>query len=159
MAKGAVQSTGLAIRWRLTAWITAAFIVTIVVIFLALRLALGQILYRDVGADLSAEFNSAQAAIVFGNLNLSQFPFPVVVRDPNGNVTASNELADPRVMALSDNDIVSIVGEHRSADADLTIKGENFRVRSGRVSYRGQASIVQVGRSTQAIDDVLRTLT
>jgi two-component system, OmpR family, sensor kinase len=154
-----VQSTGLAIRWRLTAWITAAFIATIVVIFIALRLALGQILYRDVNADLPTEFNSAQAAVVFGNLNLSQFPFPVVVRDPNGGVTASNEQADPRVMALSDNDIVSIVVENRSTDADLTIKGESFRVRSGRVSYRGQVSIVQVGRSTQAIDDVLRTLT
>lgn len=75
MANGA-QSTGLAIRWRLTAWITAAFIVTIVVIFIALRLALGQILYRDVNADLPTEFNSAQAAVVFGDLNLSQFPYP-----------------------------------------------------------------------------------
>ena len=49
--------------------------------------------------------------------------------------------------------------ENKSTDSDLTIKGEDFRVRSGRVSYGGQVAIIQVGRSTQAIDDVVRALT
>jgi heavy metal sensor kinase len=166
MTSAASQPAGLAIRWRLTIWITAAFILTIVLIFIALRLALGQILYDDVNSDLPAEFNDFYAQLgVAGATEPSAlasvaatFPFPIAVRDANGALLAQNDEADPRAMSLSDNDVVKITVEHQILDADESIKGEAFRVRSGRIRIADTVLIVQVGRSTQAIDDVMRAL-
>ncbi len=167
MATGARRSTGLSIRWRLTAWITGAFIVTIVVIFIALRLVLGQILYNDVDSNLPKQLSNVQAEIsVRAGRDASLLPgvaqgfsFPVVIRGVNGEVLAQNGEADARAMAVSERDIASIVVENGSVDSDQTIRGEDFRVRSGRVSIAlDTVYIVQVGRSTQAINDVLRTL-
>ncbi len=167
MATGARRSTGLSIRWRLTAWITVAFIVTIVAIFIALRLVLGQILYNDVDSDLPNQLNNVQAEIAVragADQSLLQgvaegFPFPVVIRGVNGEVLAQNREADAAAMAVSDRDVASIVLENGSVDSDLTIRGEDFRVRSARASIAlDTVYIVQVGRSTQAVTDVLRTL-
>ena len=167
MATGARRSTGLSIRWRLTAWITGAFIVTIVAIFIALRLVLGQILYNDVDSDLPNQLSNVQAEIAVragADQSLLQgvaegFPFPVVIRGVNGEVLAQNRQADAAAMAVSDRDVASIVFENGSVDSDQTIRGEDFRVRSARASIAlDTVYIVQVGRSTQAVNDVLRTL-
>lgn len=166
MTTAASHPAGLAIRWRLTIWITAAFILAIVVIFVALRVALAQILYSDVSSDLPTEFNDLYAQMgVQGATQQSSlasvvgtFPFPIVVRDANGALIAQNDEADPRAMSLSDNDVVSVTVENRTLDSNETIKGEAFRVRSGRVRIGDKLLIIQVGRSTQSIDDVMRTL-
>jgi two-component system OmpR family sensor kinase len=167
VATGSRRSTGLSIRWRLTAWITGAFIVTILAIFIALRLVLGQILYGDVDSDLSKQLSNVQAEIgvragrdpsLLSDV-INGFPFPVAIRNVNGDVLKQNGEADARAMAVSDRDIAGIVVENGSVDSDQTIRGEDFRVRSGRASIAlDTVYIVQVGRSTQAIKDVLRTL-
>ena len=164
MAKA--RSAGLSIRWRLTGWITGAFIITILSIFVALRLVLGQILYNDVNADLPKQLSDVKGAMVLGVGAQKEFgtifdtiPYPVIARDTNGAVVEKNIEADERAMALDERQIASILVGNSTIDSDLTIRGENFRIRSGRASL-GPDSIyvVQIGRSTQAIDDVLRTL-
>ena len=161
------RRTGLSIRWRLTAWITGAFIVTILAIFVALRVVLGQILYDDVNSDLPKQLADVQGQIVFRASTdqqvleniLNARPYPAVIRDTNGKVVAQNDEADERAMTISDRDVAGIIVENSPIDSDLTIRGEDFRVRSGRANI-GSSTIyvVQVGRSTQAINDVLRTL-
>jgi two-component system, OmpR family, sensor kinase len=163
----AARSGGLSIRWRLTAWITAAFIITIVVIFIALRLVLGQVLYDDVRSDLPKQFGDLQGQLVLRSVTdptevqaiVDRFPFPAAVRSTDGTVIAANAEADSAQMSLSETDIVGIVVENESLDHDQTLHGENFRVRSGRANVNADTIfIAQVGRSTQAIDDVVHTL-
>ena len=97
------RRTGLSIRWRLTAWITGAFIVTILAIFVALRLVLGQILYDDVNSDLPKQLADVQGQIVFRASTdqqvleniLNARPYPAIIRDTNGKVVAQNDEADP----------------------------------------------------------------
>jgi two-component system, OmpR family, sensor kinase len=166
MRSAASRPSGLAIRWRLTIWITAAFILTIVTIFIVLRLALGQILYRNVNSDLSDGFNHVQGSMVLNGAldapalasTIQPFPFPVVVRGPDGTLLQANEAADAQAMALSQDVVLQITVEQRTLDKSETIKGEAFRVRSERLQIAGTVRIVQLGRSTQSIDDVMSAL-
>jgi heavy metal sensor kinase len=166
MPSAASRPTGLAIRWRLTIWITAAFILTIVAIFIVLTVVLGQVLYRDVNSDLSDNFNHVQGAMLLGAsvespalvTTLQPFPFPVVVRAPDGALLAANDAADAQAMALSQDEILGIIVEQGIVDKSETVKGEAFRVRSERVQVAGTVRIVEIGRSTQSIDDVMNAL-
>ena len=166
MPSDSLRPTGLAIRWRLTIWITAAFILTIVAIFIVLTVALGQILYRDVNSDLSDNFNHVQGGMLLNGAvdapalvtTLQPFPFPVVVRGTDGTLVVANDAADARAMALSQDEIVAVVVEQGVVEKSDGIRGEAFRVRSERVQVGGTVRIVEVGRSTQSIDDVMNAL-
>jgi signal transduction histidine kinase len=160
------RAPGLAIRWRLTIWITLAFIVTMVAIFIALRLVLSQVLYRDVNSDLAANLRQVEAGIGIdqggtglGNLEAvaTRYSFPIVFRDPNGSALFAN--AD-RGTTLGDSDVVGITVEGRSVDSSDELHGEAFRVRSTRFKQpaTGTVLIIQVGRSTQSIDDTIHVL-
>jgi heavy metal sensor kinase len=151
----------LAIRWRLTAWITLAFILALALIFISLRIALGQILYQDVNSDLSANFEKVNGELLVNSTRLQEvadsFPFPVVIRDANGGALAVNGTANDSQMALSETDVVQVTVEEATINGDEEVRGENFRVRSARVSLPdGTTYIVQVGRSIQLAQDVTR---
>jgi heavy metal sensor kinase len=154
----------LAIRWRLTAWITVAFILTLAAILVSLRLALGQILYSDVDSDLRANLDQVNGAMVIGGAAdtsrlqglADSFPFPVVIRDAGGLALAINGSANDSQMALTEVEVVRVTVENRLLDEDEEVRGEAFRVRSGRVQIGVTPYIVQVGRSTQSISDVTR---
>lgn len=166
MPSAASRPTGLAIRWRLTIWITAAFILTIVAIFIVLRLALSQILYREVNSELSDGFNHVRGSMVLNATvdppalatTIQPFPFPVVVRAPDGTLLQANEAADAQAMVLSQDEILKILVEQGTVEKSETVKGEAFRVRSERVQVGGTVRIVEVGRSTQSSDDVMNAL-
>lgn len=154
----------LAIRWRLTAWITVAFVLTLAAILVSLRLALGQILYSDVDSDLKVNFDHVNGAMVTsGAADASRlrgladgFPFPVVIRDAAGTALAVNGSANDSQMALTEDEVVGATVENRILYQDEEVRGEKFRVHSERVQIGGTPYIVQVGRSTQSIEDVTR---
>lgn len=154
----------LAIRWRLTAWITVAFVLTLAAILVSLRLALGQILYSDVDSDLKVNFDHVNGAMVAGSASdtsrlqglADSFPFPVVIRDAGGLALAINGSANDSQMALTEDEVVRVTVENRLLDRDEEVRGEAFRIRSERVQIGGTPYIVQVGRSTQSINDVTR---
>jgi two-component system OmpR family sensor kinase len=163
------RAPGLAIRWRLTIWITLAFIATMVAIFIALRLVLSQVLYRDVNSDLAANLRQVEAGIGIdqggtdlGNLEAvaTRYSFPIVFRDPNGSALFANAAADDRGTTLSDSDVVGITVEGHSVDSSDELHGEAFRVLSTRFKQpaTGAVLIIQVGRSTQSIDDTIHVL-
>ena len=140
MAFGLGRFSSLAIRWRLTIWITTAFIATIVVIFIVLRVALGQILYRDVDSDLSDNFNHVLAGLLLNGAVdapeispvIQSFPFPVVIRAPDGALLAVNRAADPQEITLSEADTVRVTVERQTIDTPRDVNGEAFRIRSER---------------------------
>lgn len=160
----APQRASLAIRWRLTAWITLAFVITLAAILVSLRVALGQILYRDVNSDLEANAQQVNGALVIGGASdaarlqglADSFPFPVVIRDASGAALAVNGSANDSQMALGESDVVRVTVENDTVDADEEVRGETFRVRSQRIEIGGTPYIMQVGRSTQSIEDVTR---
>lgn len=150
----------LAIRWRLTAWITLAFALTLAAILVSLRLALGEILYRDVDDDLAANVERVDVGMNAGLLSFegiaNGFPFPVIIRDASGAAIAINGDANDAQMALSEDELVAVTVENRTLDTDGDIRDERFRVRSTRIEVDNTPYIVQVGRSTQSIQDVQR---
>jgi heavy metal sensor kinase len=157
MARG---RSSLAIRWRLTAWITLAFALTLAAILVSLRLALGEILYNDVDDDLTARTDQVEVGMNAGILSLeglaNSFPFPVIIRDASGSAIAINSEANDAQMALPEEDLVAVTVENRTLNTDGDIRDEQFRVRSLRVQVDNTPYIVQVGRSTQSIKDVER---
>lgn len=166
MSEGAPARKGLAIRWRLTIWITAAFILTIAAIFISLRVALGQILYDDVETKLTENFDKPYGRMLIAGAHdpaelsaiASDFPFPITVRGPDGAFLAGNIVAEPSRMTLSDEEIVEVVLEGHVLDEDVTLNDEDYRVRTASVTVGDFSLILQVGRSTQAIEDVMQVL-
>lgn len=150
----------LAIRWRLTAWITLAFVLTLAAVLVSLRFALGEILYRDVSNDLAANYDRVHGALVLSQdpsaVRTDVYPFPVVIRDATGSAISINDAGSDAEMALSEDDLVGVIVENRIVDADGKVRGEQFRVRSERVEIASTPYILQVGRSTEAIEDVTR---
>ena len=166
MIQSAPGKRGLAIRWRLTIWITAAFILTLAAIFISLRVALGQILYDDVDSDLEANFDRVFAELFIEGANepgeiseiAAGFPFPVAARSLDGTPLGYNPTAEPAEMELSEDDMVSVTVEGIPHDERQRLYDESFEVRSGRVQVGETPMILQVGRSTQAIEDVMVVL-
>ncbi len=167
MSERAPARKGLAIRWRLTIWITVAFILTIAAIFISLRIALGQILYDDVEAGLIENFDKPYGRMLIAgahdpaelSLLASGFPFPITVRGSDGAFLAGNIAAEPNRMTLTDEEIVRVIVEGHVLDEDLSLNDENHRVRTASVTIGDSVLILQVGRSTQAIEDVMQVLT
>ena len=124
------RAKGLAIRWRLTIWIALAFAVALGTIFLAAAFATDRILNDEVEDDLSTAFTNVYGRILVRNdANVvSDYPFPVVIRDPSGVVTSANQEADVEAMGLSDDEIVRIMIEGETIDETVTIRGEEYRM-------------------------------
>ena len=166
MNEGAPAHRGLAIRWRLTIWITAAFILTLAAIFVSLRVALGQILFDDVETELAENFDKPYGRMLIADAHdpaelsaiVSEFPFPITVRGPDGVFLAGNIAAEPSQMTLSDEEIIEVAFEGQVLDENVTLNDEDFRVRTAGVTVGDFVLILQVGRSTQAIEDVMQAL-
>jgi signal transduction histidine kinase len=154
----------MALRWRLTIWIALAFSFAVVSVFLVVWLAVTRILEDDITDGLNRNYEN-----VFGRAILSDsegyeqlvqaFPFPVAIYDPSGTLIAANTDADLTEMQLSEKDAVRITVERKPVEETIVIRGERFRVRAA--SLRGQTDvfgIVQVGRSTETVQDVRDTM-
>ncbi|MEO6197003.1 MAG: histidine kinase dimerization/phospho-acceptor domain-containing protein, partial [Dehalococcoidia bacterium] len=154
----------MALRWRLTIWIALAFSFAVVSVFLVVWLAVTRILEDDITDGLNRNYEN-----VFGRAILSDsedyeqlvqaFPFPVAIYDPSGTLIAANADADLTEMQLSEEDAVRITVERKPVEETIVIRGERFRVRAA--SLRGQTDvfgIVQVGRSTETVQDVRDTM-
>jgi heavy metal sensor kinase len=150
--------SSLPIRWRLTAWITLAFVLTLVAVLVSLRIAMGQILYDGVNDDLTANLEKVNGDLVLANepqaLRADRYPFPVVIRNASGTALNVNDSGNDAEMHLSEDQLVQVTVEQRIVDMDGEVRGENFRVRSQRVQVGREPYIIQVGRSTQSIKDV-----
>jgi len=168
----------LSIRWRLTLWITASLVATLVVIFFILSLALRQILTSDLDEGLSRGANQISALLLIrGSLDdpgeVQEIVdghsvgglasgFVVVVRDPQGNVVASTAGVNPEQFALDRGDMGRVLaGDLLSRNLDIR-GGQEIRVRTESVSLGQKVlGIVQVGETTDLISrtlDRLRTL-
>jgi heavy metal sensor kinase len=156
------RKAGLSIRWRLTIWIALAFAVALGTIFIAVAFATDRILNDEVEDDLSTAFTNVYGRILVRNDVdvVSDYPFPVVIRDPSGVVTSANQEADVEAMGLSDDEIVRIMIEGETIDETVTIRGEEYRMRSGRLRLSDNVrGIAQVASNTQAIHELRQVLT
>ena len=156
---------GLAIRWRLTIWITLAFAVSLIAIFASIYIAVTEILEDDVHGDLASTFDQALGlAIVRGSdqaalqSTVADYPYPVVYYNANGDLIAANAEADVRTMRLTESEVVRVTIEGERIDESMEIAGEQFLVRTGRLRAGDEVLLVQVGQSTQAVEDVRRVL-
>jgi len=156
----------LSIRWRLTAWIAIALILTLTAIFLTLRFTLGGILSADLDDDLSRDLGqvSAQVAIA-GSLEeadlqriVASASFIVVIRDPQGSVLAATPVVDSQRLALEEEELARAL-EGDAFSRTLEITGEETRVRTARLTIGRQVvGIVQVGESAETIGKVIDVL-
>ncbi len=156
----------LSLRWRLTIGIAAALIVTVVVILVTLRLALGGILEADLDDDLSRDAGLVSARVaLLGSLDdrdrLQEIvdsyslgglasAFVVVIRDEQGNVLASTPGVDTGALALdpAQREVVR-EGDHFSRTVTLG-GGDKIRLRTSRLTIgRETVGIVQVAEDAE----------
>ena len=75
-------------------------------------------------------------------------------------MTSANQEADVEAMGLSDDEIVRIMIEGETIDETVTIRGEEYRMRSGRLRLSDNVpGIAQVASNTQAIHELRQVLT
>jgi two-component system, OmpR family, sensor kinase len=143
-------------------------VLTLAAIFISLRLAFSQILYSDVESDLSENTGRVAAHLFIRGTTeeravqdlVNQYLFPLVVRDLDGNVIATNNPGAAAATRLSSDEIGRIAGRGDIIDSTTTIQGEEFRVRSTRLVLANEpAGVIQVGRSTDAISQVMQAMT
>ena len=158
----------LGIRWRLTAWIAIALILTLGAIFVSLRVVVGQILESDVDNDLTENLGQVAAHVfIRGSMQrpaleevANSFAFPVVIRDLDGNALAANREADPALMQMGPEERQRVTSAGQIVNHTVSLDHEEFRVRSGRLLLGGSPiGILQVGRSTKAISQVMEAVT
>ncbi len=160
MAAEGAPHPSLALRWRLTAWIALAFAVAVALVFLAVWFGVTRILEDRVVDDLNRSFQQVEGrAVVVGEGRLSEipasYPYPVAIYDAGGRLIAANSEADVEAMSLSEQDAVQISVEGGRLEETVEIRGEHYRVRAEALrTSRTVFGIVQVGRSTQAVEDV-----
>lgn len=155
----------LAIRWRLTIWIALAFAITLGAVFFSVRIVVREILDDDVHEDLSRNFRELEGRVLIRGPNpeglaelVNDFPFPVVILEPDGGAIAANGEADAESMQPSADELEAILADDKAFLSDAEISGDEFRVQSGAVSFGNETLILQVGRSTQAIEDVMQAI-
>ena len=159
----------LSIRWRLTAWIAIAFVLSLAAIFLSLRFTLNRILTDDLDDKLSRETGQVSAQLAIGgSLEESELgpiveaaaAFPLVIRDTDGNVLAASRGLNPDAVGLTSEEQRLILQAGQVVIRTVDIGGEEVRLRSARLLLgREVVGIVQVGESAEAIDQVMRVLT
>ncbi len=159
----------LSIRWRLTAWIAIALVLTLAAVFFSLRFTLSRVLTDDLDSNLSRDAGQVMAQLaIAGSLEESELRpiveaaavFPLVIRDADGNVLAASPGLNLDAVALEPDEQRLILEDGQSVSRTVTIGGEEVRVRSARVVIgREVLGIVQVGGSAETIGQVMRVLT
>ena len=159
----------LSIRWRLTAWIAIALVLTLAAVFLSLRFTLSRVLTADLDSNLSRDAGQVMAQLaIAGSLEESELrpiveaaaAFPLVIRDTDGNVLAASPGLNLDAVALGPDEQRLILEDGQPVSRTVTIGGEEVRVRSARVVIgREVLGIVQVGGSAETIGQVMRVLT
>ncbi len=159
----------LSIRWRLTAWIAIALVLTLAAVFLSLRFTLSRVLTADLDSSLSRDAGQVMAQLaIAGSLEESELrpiveaavAFPLVIRDTDGNVLAASQGLNLDAVDLGPDEQRLILEDGQPVSRTVTIGGEEVRVRSARVVIgREVLGIVQVGGSAETIGQVMRVLT
>lgn len=159
----------LSIRWRLTAWIAIALVITLAAIFFSLQFTLSRVLTSDLDSELSRDAGQVTAQLAIGgSLKESELrpivaaaaAFPLVIRDTDGNVLAATQGLNLDAVGLTSEEQRLILQEGRVVSRTVDIGGEEVRLRSARVLLgREVVGIVQVGESAEAIGQVMRVLT
>jgi len=165
MSSPTAARPGLAIRWRLTVSIAVVFALALIAVFFSVRFAVNEILQDDINDDLNRTYGAMSARMVSavgGDLladEVNDFTLPIVIVDREGNPGPYNTFADPLPMRLSDEEFAGVLNEGDRVTHTVEMFGQKYRVTSGRVSLEDGPYILQVGRSTQAAEDVLATIT
>jgi len=158
----------LSIRWRLAAGIVLAFLLTMAVIFVTVRLSLERILTDDLDRGLSHDVDRVLAQVTLvGSLedrarlqeivqrnsisSEGQTPFITVIRDLQGQVLAATPGVTADKLALAPGELERLLaGGPLSREVDLP-GGREFRVRSERLTVAGEVvGVVQVAEDTGA---------
>ena len=159
----------LSIRWRLTVGIVAAFLLTMVIIFITVQFSLDRILTADLDRGLASNADRTVAEVaLLGSLentdrlqeivqrnSLSReggSAFITVIRDVEGGVVAATPGVTVEKLAMTPDELERILaGDRVSKDVELP-GGREFRVRTERLSVAGEVlGVVQVAESTEAI--------
>ena len=160
MAAGSASRASIALRWRLTIWIGLAFAISVVSVFGAVWFGVTRILENRVAQDLNQSYQQVYGrAFLVGEDRLTEvpgvYPYPVVIYDTSGRLIAANDAADVSVMQLSEREAALITIERDTIEESADFRGEEHRWRAQSLRAGGTVlGIVQVGRSTQAIEDV-----
>jgi len=163
----------LSIRWRLTIGIAAALIVTLTVMLVTIRLALGGILEADLDDDLSRDAGlvSARVALMGSPVDGERLQeivdshssgglesgFVVVIRDDTGRVLASTAGLDTEALALPPAQAEAVLRGRVQTDTVRVGESDDVRVRTSRLTVgREVVGIVQVaedaGITTRPLD-------
>ena len=161
MTTPAPRSSGIAIRWRLTLWIALAFLVTLSVVFAAAWLATNEIFNDDIEEEIDRNFLAIETEVLFrGEENIDNYPYPVVLIDPDGSIIAASPTADVPAMQLSDEELRAVTIERQTLEENVEISGEEYRMRSERIlRENGTVAIAQVASNIQTIQDLREVLT
>lgn len=153
-------------RWRLTIGIAAALILTLLVILITLRLALGGVLEANLDSDLTGDANLISARVaLLGSLDAEEAlqqivdsysvgglasGFVVVIRDADGAVLAATPGLDSEVLALDEEQVGDVLGGESASRTIEVAQGEKIRVRTSALTFGGEViGILQVGEDAR----------
>jgi heavy metal sensor kinase len=156
----------LSIRWRLTIGIAAALIITLAVILVTLRLALGGILEADLDRDLERDAGlvAARVALLGGvedreglqeivdsfSVGEPGSAFVVVIRGGDGRVLASTTGIAGDEFVLDADEIEVVMGGDTISRTAEVAEGDEIRLRTSRLSIgREVVGIVQVAEDAE----------
>ena len=165
-------------RWRLTIGVAAALIVTLSVILITLRLALGGVLEADLDRDLTRDANLVSARVaLLGSLDdeeaLQQVvdsysvgglasAFVVVIRDTEGAVAAATPGLDRLALSPDPAEVDAVLNGDTVSHTVEVAEGDKIRVRTSPLAFGGDViGILQVGENAQLTSrplDRLQTL-
>jgi signal transduction histidine kinase len=155
------------LRWRLTLSLAIVVLLVFVSVFLSLRLILHDILGGNVDEDLAAQTGQVRALIALsdpgeeGGLDsdfvetlVQTSSFPVVIRGPDGNLIGSSLGAPVAELEMTPSELAGVL-DGEVIVQDIEVAGEAHKVETSRLAIgREIVGIVQVGESTEALNDV-----
>lgn len=165
----------LSIHWRLTIGVAVALLVTLAVVFVTLRIALGQMMEADLGRDLTRDAGLVSAHVaILGSLDdreqlqeiVDSFSlgergsaFMVVIRDTDGRILAATSGLAEGDFGLREDEVARVLeGATIKQTAELG-DGDQVRLRTSRLTIgRDVVGIVQVAEDADFIGRALGRL-
>jgi heavy metal sensor kinase len=164
----------LSIRWRLAVVIAAAMIITLVAMFIALGLALENILRSDLDESLQSDSDQVLARVTVSGAvseealqaiadsyagDTLRSSFVVVFRTEEGDVIGATGGINAAPFALSEEDLARVL-RGGTVTKTVHVDGEgDLRIRSVRLSAGGEvAGVAQVGQSAEFINSTVRDI-